>query len=55
MTQHYDQALKPAGVRAGQFNLMIPVALRGAYAITELADLLGMERSSSGCSSSSPC
>jgi len=45
VTQHYDRALKPAGIRAGQFNLMIPVALRGAYAITELADFLGMERS----------
>jgi len=41
----YDQTLKPAGVRAGQFNLMIPVALRGAFAITDLAALLGMERS----------
>lgn len=45
VTQLYDQALKPAGVRSGQFNLMVPVALRGAYSISELADLLGMERS----------
>ena len=42
---YYDQALKPAGVRAGQFNLMVPVALRGAFSISELAALLGMERS----------
>jgi len=45
VTQLYDQALQPAGVRSGQFNLMVPVALRGAYSISELADLLGMERS----------
>lgn len=45
VNHHYDQALKPAGVRAGQFNLMVPVALRGAFSITELALLLGMERS----------
>ncbi len=45
VTQHYDQALKPAGVRAGQFNLMVPVALRGAFSVTELAELVGMERS----------
>lgn len=45
VNHHYDQALKPAGVRAGQFNLMIPVALRGVFSITGLAALLGMERS----------
>ena len=45
VNHYYDQALKPAGVRAGQFNLMVPVALRGAFSITELAALLGMERS----------
>ena len=45
MNHHYDQALTPAGVRAGQFNLMVPVALRGALSITGLAALLGMERS----------
>lgn len=45
VTHYYDQALKPAGLRASQFNLMVPVALRGAFSITELAELLGMERS----------
>jgi len=45
VNHHYDQALTPAGVRAGQFNLMVPVALRGALSITGLAALLGMERS----------
>ena len=45
VNHYYDQALKPAGVRAGQFNLMVPVALRGAFSITELAAHLGMERS----------
>ena len=45
VNHYYDQAVKPAGVRAGQFNLMVPVALRGAFSITELAALLGMERS----------
>lgn len=45
LNHYYDQALKPAGVRAGQFNLMVPVALRGVFSITGLAALLGMERS----------
>ena len=45
VNHHYDRALKPAGVRAGQFNLMVPVALRGAFSISGLAALLGMERS----------
>ncbi len=45
VNRYYDQALKPAAVRAGQFNLMVPMALRGASSITELAALLGMERS----------
>ncbi len=45
VNHYYDQALKPAGVRAGQFNLMIPLSLRGAFSVTELAELLGMERS----------
>jgi DNA-binding MarR family transcriptional regulator len=45
VTQYYDRALRPAGIRTGQFNLMIPVALRGALSVTELADILGMDRS----------
>lgn len=45
VNHHYDKALQPAGLRAGQFNLMIPVALRGVFSITGLAALLGMERS----------
>ena len=45
VNHYYDQALKPAGVRAGQFNLMVPVALRGGFSITDLAALLGMGRS----------
>ncbi len=45
VNQYYDRALKPAGIRTGQFNLMIPVALRGGSSITELAEVLGMERS----------
>ena len=45
VNHYYDKALKAAGVRASQFNLMVPVALRGAFSITELAALVGMERS----------
>ena len=45
VNRYYEQALKPAGLRAGQFNLMVPVGLRGALSITQLAELLGMERS----------
>lgn len=45
VNQHYDRVLRPTGLRASQFNLMVPVALCGAMSITELAELLGMERS----------
>lgn len=45
VNRYYEQALKPAGLRAGQFNLMVPLGLRGALSITQLAELLGMERS----------
>jgi len=45
VNRYYEQVLRPAGLRAGQFNLMVPVGLRGALSITQLAELLGMERS----------
>lgn len=45
VNQYYDRVLRPTGLRAGQFNLMVPMALRGALSITELAESLGMERS----------
>ncbi len=45
VNRYYEQALKPAGLRAGQFNLLVPVGLRGALSITQLAEILGMERS----------
>lgn len=45
VNRYYEQALKPAGLRAGQFNLMVPVGLSGTLSITQLAELLGMERS----------
>jgi DNA-binding MarR family transcriptional regulator len=45
VNRYYEQALKPAGLRASQFNLMVPVGLGGALSITQLAELLGMERS----------
>jgi len=45
VNQYYDRALKPVGIGAGQFNLMVPLAGRGFYYITELAEFLGMERS----------
>jgi len=45
VNQYYDRVLRPTGLRAGQFNLMVPMALRGALSVTELAESLGMERS----------
>lgn len=44
LSQIYDQALKPAGLKVTQFSLLMAVAGRGEATIGELALPLGMDR-----------
>ncbi|MGH2772949.1 MAG: MarR family winged helix-turn-helix transcriptional regulator [Actinomycetota bacterium] len=43
VTQLYDEALKPAGLRATQFNLMISIHLWGKATIGDLAQVAQMD------------
>ena len=43
VTQLYDEALKPAGLRATQFNLLIPIHLWGKASIGDLAQVAQMD------------
>ncbi len=43
--RHYDTALKPTGLRATQFNVLAILAQTDEMSLTDLAALLGMERS----------
>jgi DNA-binding MarR family transcriptional regulator len=44
LTQAYDRALKPVGLRLTQYSLLANLARKGGLSITDLADLLEMER-----------
>ncbi len=44
VTQIYDRALKPSGLRATQFSLLFAAERSGPRAIGELAELLVMDR-----------
>jgi DNA-binding MarR family transcriptional regulator len=44
VTRAYDDALRPVGIKANQFTTLIAVSLMGPVSITNLADKLGMER-----------
>jgi len=44
VTQIYDAALKPTGLRATQFTLLTTIQKTGELPISHLADALGMER-----------
>ncbi len=43
VTQAYDAALKPAGLRATQFTMLSVLAKRGQMRQSKLADILGMD------------
>jgi DNA-binding MarR family transcriptional regulator len=43
-TQLYDEALAPTGLRITQYSLLANLDRHGAVAMTELAELLGMDR-----------
>jgi DNA-binding MarR family transcriptional regulator len=44
VTRGYDRALRPFGLRATQFSILVVVSLRGPITIGALAEELGSER-----------
>jgi hypothetical protein len=46
VTQHYDRALRPYGLRAPQFNLLAMLAQTGPLPMVKLAEWLGLDRTS---------
>jgi DNA-binding MarR family transcriptional regulator len=44
ITQHYDRALRPTGLRATQFTLLTVLSLGGPLPLSRVATRLGMER-----------
>lgn len=45
IARHFDDALRPHGLRSTQFNLMAVLAQRGPTSLSVLADAMAMERS----------
>ena len=45
VTRAYDEALRPVGLRATQFAILVGTAVDGALSITSLAKFMGMDRS----------
>lgn len=44
LTRLYEDRLRPHGLRATQFSILAALALKGPTPVGELADLLGLER-----------
>lgn len=44
ITRLYDEKLRPHGLRPTQFSILAALALRGPTPVRELADFLGLER-----------
>jgi DNA-binding MarR family transcriptional regulator len=44
LTRAFDRQLRPHGIRATQFSMLTVLLLRGPSTITELAEFLGVER-----------
>lgn len=44
VTRAYDEALRPIGLRATQFLLLVAIAAEGAVSISALAGTMGMDR-----------
>jgi DNA-binding MarR family transcriptional regulator len=44
ITRHFEAGLRPHGLRATQFSILAALALAGTLPIGELAELLGLER-----------
>ena len=45
VSRHYDDFLRPVGLSAAQFNILAVLAQRGPSSLTDLANVLDMERS----------
>ena len=46
LTRHYDEALRPAGLTITQFTLLITVAKAKPESISQIGELLSMDRTS---------
>lgn len=44
LTRFYEEELRPHGLRATQFSILAALKLKGPTPVTELANLLGLER-----------
>jgi DNA-binding MarR family transcriptional regulator len=44
LTQAYDEVLRPCGLRTTQFSILSRTAVLGALPVSELADMLAMDR-----------
>lgn len=44
ITRRYEEVLRPHGLRATQFSVLAALALKGPTPLGELADVLGLER-----------
>jgi DNA-binding MarR family transcriptional regulator len=44
ITQHFDEILKPSGLLITQFTILVAVAMAKSGTINELAEALGMDR-----------
>ena len=44
ITQQYERELKPTGLRVSQFTVLSVLAIAGPLALSQLAEQLGMER-----------
>src|SRR5262249_33701635 len=45
VNRHYDDFLRPVGLRAAQFNILAVLAQSGPSSLSDLASVLGIERS----------
>ena len=46
ITRDYEAMLRPHGLRATQFSILATLTLKGPTPVSELADFLGLERTS---------
>lgn len=46
ITRLYEERLRPHGLRATQFSILAVLSLKGATLVGELAEILGLERTS---------
>jgi DNA-binding MarR family transcriptional regulator len=46
LTRFYEEKLRPHGLRATQFSILAALSQKGPTPISELADILGLERTS---------